>query len=61
MSNKPDVKEICKAAFEMAEMCDGDLSGEIREFYNPRIRDIFVFMTRAFPSEMMSVLSEIET
>ncbi len=49
MSNKPDVKEICKAAFEMAEMCDGDLSGEIREFYNPRIRDIFVFMTRAFP------------
>lgn len=55
-----DINKLCKVAYEMINNCDNDLVGDHREFYNPRIKNIFIIVGKLFPVQMATYLATPE-
>jgi len=56
--NRNDMNNICRMSMEMLERAGSDLVGEQRAFYLPRLREIFVLLTKLFPENMCVAVGE---
>ncbi len=54
-------EELCKIVAEVSNQVGHDLSGEQREFYVPKLMQLFVLAGTLFPAEMARGLQQAKT
>ena len=56
-----EIQKLCDVVAEMSINCDGDLVGEHRKNYNPRIAKATSALIRLYPEQMSIAINKAET